>query len=273
MPKIAANGIVFYYEIHGSGPALVLLEGLGYASWMWNRQVEELAKHFTVVIFDNRGVGYSDKPEMEYSIKLFAEDTAEVMRALHIEKAHILGVSMGGFIAQEFAILYPEMVDGLILCSTSFGGPNSVPIPQETLDIMMQGGSKDGSIEKARYAVSTALNLETIAEHPDIIDFIIEQQRENPQPKHAYQRQLYAGASFNSEARVHTIWAKTLILAGRGDRVVPCENARLLHEKIPNSKEIIIEGTGHLFLMEKPDVTNRLIINFLTQSEVKEGIL
>jgi pimeloyl-ACP methyl ester carboxylesterase len=273
MPKIAANGIEFYYEIHGSGPTLVLLEGLGYASWMWNRQVKELAEHFTVVLFDNRGVGYTDKPETEYSIQLFAEDTAEVLRALNIEKAHILGVSMGGFIAQEFAINYPEMVDSLILCCTSFGGPNSIPIPQETLDIMMQGGGRDGSIEKARYAISTALNLESVPKHQDIIDFIREQQLKNPQPKHAYQRQLYAGASFNSETRVHSIWAKTLILAGRGDRVVPCENARLLHEKIPNSREIIIEGTGHLFFMEKPEVTNRFIINFLTQSEVKEGII
>jgi pimeloyl-ACP methyl ester carboxylesterase len=263
MPRIKANGIEFYYEIHGSGPTLVMLEGLGYASWMWHRQVEELAKHFTVVIFDNRGVGYTDKPEVEYSIRLFAEDTAELLRALHIEKAHILGVSMGGFIAQELAITYPEMVDKLILCCTSFGGPNSVPIPQETLDLMMGGGGRDNTSEKGRHAVSTALNLETLAKHEDIIDFIIEEQRKNPQPKPAYQRQLFAGASFNSETRVHTIEAETLILAGRGDRVVPCENARLLHEKIPQSKTIIIEGSGHLFFMEKPVVTNRLIIEYL----------
>ncbi|WP_316570755.1 alpha/beta hydrolase [Neobacillus sp. YIM B06451] len=263
MPKVKANGIEFYYEIHGEGPALVLLEGLGYASWMWRRQVEELSSHFKVVIFDNRGVGHTDKPEMEYSIQLFAEDTAEVLKALNIDKAHILGVSMGGFIAQEFAISYPEMVDKLILCCTSFGGANSIPIPKETLEIMLQGASKDRTPEKARYAVSTALNEGTLNENQDILDFILQEQRNNSQPKHAYQRQLFAGASFNSENKVDTIVAETLILAGRGDRVVPFENAQLLHEKIAHSRAFILDDAGHLFFMEKPKQTNKLIIDFL----------
>lgn len=266
MPKVEANGINFYYEIHGEGQPLVLLEGLGYASWMWSRQVEELAKNFKVIIFDNRGVGHTEKPDTEYSIHLFAKDTAALLKALNIDKAHILGVSMGGFIAQEFAICYPEMVDRLILCCTSFGGPNSIPIPEETLAMMMQGGGKDGSIEKARYAVSMALNKDTLEKHRDIIDFILVNQLENPQPKHAYQRQLYAGASFNREDDVYSIVADTLVLAGQGDRVVPPENAQLLFEKIPQSKVSIIEESGHLFFMERPDVVNKQIIDFLYEN-------
>ncbi|OCA87957.1 alpha/beta hydrolase [Bacillus sp. FJAT-27225] len=265
MTKVNANGIEFYYELHGEGPPLVLLEGLGYASWMWARQVEELSKQFQVVIFDNRGVGYTDKPDMEYSIQLFAEDTAALLKALNIEKAHILGVSMGGFIAQELAICHPEMVDKLILCSTSFGGTNSIPIPKETLEIMLQGASKGSDPERARYAVSTALNLETVEQNQDILDFIIAEQKKNPQPKEAYQRQLFAGASFNAEDRVQTISAETLIIAGSGDRVVPYENARLLNEQIAGSRVAIIEQTGHLFFMEAPEETNQLIINFLNE--------
>lgn len=263
MPKVMANGIDFYYEIHGEGQPLVLLEGLGYASWMWEQQIKDMSKHFQVIVFDNRGVGYTDKPEMEYSIKLFADDTAQVLKALNVDKAHVLGVSMGGFIAQEFTIRYPEMVDHLVLCCTSVGGPNSIPIPEETLKIMMRGGGKEDALSSAKFAISTALNEQTLHLHQDIIDFILNEQLKNPQPKQAYQRQLLAGASFNSEERVNQIIADTLIMAGRGDRVVPYGNAQMLHEKIVHSRVEILEDAGHLFFMEKPVETNELIIDFL----------
>lgn len=109
MAKIKVNDIDMYYEIHGEGEPLVLIEGLGYSTWMWCKQVEELSKKFKVIIFDNRGVGETDKPDMEYSIEMFADDLADLLSKLEIKKAHILGVSMGGFVAQEFAIKYPCM--------------------------------------------------------------------------------------------------------------------------------------------------------------------
>lgn len=263
MGKITANGIEFYYEIHGEGEPLVLLEGLGYSTWMWYKQVDELAKHFKVIMFDNRGVGKTDMPDMEYSIELFADDTAEVLAALGIDKAHILGVSMGGFTAQEFAIRHPEMVNKLILCSTSFGGSNSIPIPQETLAIMMKGGGQYKSLDEIKVAISTALDKDTLEQHEDVLNKIIDEKMKLPQPKHAYQRQLMAGASFNAEERVVRINAETLILAGKGDRVVPWENTKLLQEKISNSHVEIIENAGHVFFMEESHKTNKLIIDFL----------
>ncbi len=263
MGYIKVNGINLYYEIHGEGEPLVLLEGLGYSSWMWYKQIEELSKHFKLIIFDNRGVGLSDKPDVEYSIEMFADDTIEVLSGLNIDQAHILGVSMGGFIAQEFAIKYPENVNKLLLCSTSFGGPNSVPIPQETLNMMFKGGGGNKSLEEIRNVTGVALDKDTLDEHHDVLDKIIKEKMENPQPKYAYQRQLMAGASFNSEDRLCKIKAETLILAGKGDRVVPWENSILLNEKIVNSKYEVIEGAGHIFFMERPDITNSLVIEFL----------
>lgn len=265
MAKVKANGIDIYYEIHGEGEPLLLIEGLGYATWMWYKQMDELSKHFKVIVFDNRGVGETEKPDMEYSIELFADDTAELLSALKINKAHILGVSMGGFTAQEFALKYPEMVDKLILCSTSFGGSNSIPIPQDTLAIMMKGGGTYKSVEEIKEAIGTALDKENIEKKRDVLNKIMEEKMKSPQPKYAYQRQLMAGASFDVEDRVDAIRAETLILAGKGDRVVPYENANLLHEKIQNSKVKVIEGAGHVFFMEKPDITNKLIINFLLE--------
>lgn len=267
MGRVKTNGIEVYYEIHGDGEPLVLIEGLGYSNWMWYKQLDILAKHFKVIIFDNRGVGNTDKPDEEYTISLFADDTAELLKALEINTAHILGVSMGGFIAQEFAIRYPEMVNKLILCSTSFGGPNSVPIPLETLSLMMKGGGVYNSLEEIKEAIGTALDKNSLAKNESILNKIMDEKVKNPQPKYAYQRQLMAGALFNSEERLGSIKAETLILAGKGDRVVPYENANLLNAKLVNSKVEIIENAGHLFFMEEPELTNRVVINFLKDNE------
>ena len=128
------NDIDIYFEIHGSGPPLVLIMGLRRNAEWWYRQIPELSKHFTIIAFDNRGAGRSDKPEMEYSIRLFADDTAGLMNFLGIPKAHILGISMGGYIAQELAINHPDKVNGLILGCTSCGGRRAVIMSEERME-------------------------------------------------------------------------------------------------------------------------------------------
>ncbi|WP_353892739.1 alpha/beta fold hydrolase [Proteinivorax hydrogeniformans] len=265
MPTVKVNDISMYYEIIGEGEPLVLIEGLGYSTWMWYKQLDELSKHFKVIMFDNRGVGKTDKPDSEYSIEMMADDLAGLLRSLNIKKTHILGVSMGGFIAQQFSANYPEMVDRLILCSTSFGGPNSIPIPQETLDIMMKGGGEYKTLLDIKKAISTAFYDGKIPEDREVLDKIMTEKRQEPQPKYAYQRQLMAGASFNGEANTQKIKAETLIVAGEKDKVVPPENAHLLHERICSSKLEIIENGGHVFFMEQPDKSNEVFLNFLTQ--------
>ena len=127
MSQVLVNGVKLYYEIHGTGEPLLLIEGLGYASWSWFRQIEVLSDSYGVVCFDNRGVGKSDKPDIPYSIELMADDVARLLESLSIEKAHILGVSMGGYIAQKLAINYPQKVKSLVLGCTSFGGSQSIP--------------------------------------------------------------------------------------------------------------------------------------------------
>jgi pimeloyl-ACP methyl ester carboxylesterase len=137
VPKVQANGIQIHYETHGTGAPLVLIGGLGADTFLWFRQVPELCKHFQVIVFDNRGAGESDKPDEPYSVPMFAADTAGLLGALGIERAHILGASLGGMIAQQFAIDYPALLDRLVLASTTFGGLHSVPIPQDTLNAML----------------------------------------------------------------------------------------------------------------------------------------
>lgn len=263
MGLIKVNGIDMYYEIHGSGEPLVLIEGLGYATWMWYEQIEVLSKHFKVIVFDNRGVGKTEMPDEEYTIELFAADTAELLDALEIKKAHILGVSMGGYVAQEFALRYPEYVDKLILCSTTFGGPNSIPIPEETLAMMFKGGGSYKSEDDIKKVISVALDEKTLPKHDDVLLKIMHEKMTHPQPRFAYNRQLMASAGFNTEERLCKIKAETLILAGKGDRVVPWENSQLIQNNIAHSRCEVLEGAGHVFFMEQPELTNRLIVDFL----------
>ena len=127
------NGINMYYEIHGEGEPLVMIMGLRRNVEWWHKQVPVLSRHFRVLVFDNRGAGRSDKPEMDYSIRLFAEDTAELMRLTGMESANVLGYSMGGYIGQELAVNYPGMVRRLVLAATSAGGENAVMMSPERM--------------------------------------------------------------------------------------------------------------------------------------------
>lgn len=126
MPKASVNGFQLHYEIEGVGEPLVLIPGFASGLSIWTRQTPALSRTFRVVSFDPRGIDSSDKPDGPQSIEQLADDLAHLLIALHIHRAHILGVSFGGFVAQEFALKYPLMTRKLVLCCTSFGGPNHV---------------------------------------------------------------------------------------------------------------------------------------------------
>lgn len=126
MPKASVTGFKLYYEIEGDGEPLVLVPGFASGLSIWSRQTPSLSRNFRVITFDPRGVDASDRPECPQSISLLADDLAHLLQALEIARAHILGVSFGGFVAQEFALKYPSMTGKLVLCCTSYGGPNHV---------------------------------------------------------------------------------------------------------------------------------------------------
>ena len=120
-------------ELQGGEPALLLIHGLGYAgSWGWRPVLEPLARSFRVIAFDNRGIGGSDQPPGPYSTRMMAEDAVAVLDEAGVERAHVVGTSLGGMIAQELALAAPERVDRLVLACTTPGGPNSYPMPERT---------------------------------------------------------------------------------------------------------------------------------------------
>ncbi len=261
MPKVTANGIQVNYEVHGTGEPLVLIGGLGADMFLWFRQIPELCKHFQVIAFDNRGAGESDKPEDPYTIPMFAADTAGLLAALGIAKANVLGASLGGLIAQEFALAYPARLNRLILVSTSFGGPNSLPIPKETMMAMM---NRTGDPETD---IRTGFRLFTHDEwcqaHPDLVDQYVKWRVAHPQPVPAYQRQAMAVPSYNAEDRVSQITAPTLVAHGEDDRVVPVENARRLAAKLPHAQLMVFQGGGHAFTIEQAELFNAAVVQFL----------
>ena len=126
MPTASVNGFKLHYEIEGAGEPLVLIPGFASGREIWFRQIPAFMRNFRVISFDPRGVAASDRPEGPQSIGLLADDLAHLLIALHVPSAHIVAVSFGGFVAQEFALKYPLMTRKLVLCCTSFGGPNHV---------------------------------------------------------------------------------------------------------------------------------------------------
>jgi pimeloyl-ACP methyl ester carboxylesterase len=264
MPKVEVDGIRINYELHGSGEPVVLIGGLGADTSLWFCQAPELSKHFQLIAFDNRGAGESDKPDEPYSIPMFAADTAGLMRALGIDRAHILGASLGGLIAQEFALTYPSMLDRLVLVCTSFAGRQSVrPSLLTVLSIVMavrRSGNPEADTRRS-FAVFTSKKWRQA--HPDVIDRFVEWRVAHPQPPYAFKRQRDALRGFTTADRVAGIAAPTLIVHGDSDRVVPVANARLLAERIPNSRLAVLEDSGHACSIDQAETFNRVVIDFL----------
>ncbi len=259
--KIKHNGVEIYYEATGTGPHLVLIEGLGVATWIWEKQTPEFAKHFTTVVYDNRGVGKSGKPAGPYSISMMADDLAALLDSLKISKAHILGISMGGFIAQDFALRYPHKVDRLVLVSTSAGGPDHVPMSQEVLARMFATDGAPRELTRRKLALAYS---DSFMQKSREVEHLIDLRLADPQPPHAYMAQAMAGAAFNLSDKIRQIQSPCLIMAATGDRLVPVANAHNLAKKISRSQLKIYEGCGHQFFMEIAKEFNRDVIAFLS---------
>ena len=265
MPRAAANGIEIHYETHGQGQPLVLISGIGYTSWQWHRMVPLLAAHFQVITFDNRGIGRTDKPEGPYTAHMLAADTVGLLDALGIEKAIVMGHSMGGFIAQALALEFPHTLEKLILASTNFGGPRHVPVTPEAMKILTDVSSDPVTRFQNGLYISTAPGW--AEKNPQMIQEWVDWRAANPIEPAPYQAQLAIGLGLLKEEaafenQLHRIQVPTLILFGVYDMVVPPSNASLLAEKIPNSRVVILPNAGHFFPIEVPGAAAQAVIEF-----------
>lgn len=268
MPVFNVNGINLAYETHGSGEPLVLISGIGYDRWQWHKMAPGLAEHFRVIVFDNRGVGQTAKPAGPYTAQLLADDTAGLIQALGFERAHILGHSMGGFIAQALALSHPAKIGKLILAATNFGGPHHIPITPEAMAVLTDVKSDPVMRFKNGLGVSTAPGY--AEKNPGMIEAWLAWRMQNPIDPAAYQAQLAIGLGLLSEEacfehKLKNIAAPTLILFGAHDKVVPPGNAELLAREIPRSALELLPDAGHFFPIETPEAANAAVIQFLNE--------
>jgi pimeloyl-ACP methyl ester carboxylesterase len=269
MAKINVNGITLDYEISGSGDPLVLVAGISYDRWMWGWMVHGLAEHFQVIAFDNRGVGGSDAPPGPYSAGMMAADTASLIHVLGFEKAHVLGHSMGGFIAQALALEHPGCVDRLVLSATNFGGPRHVPVTPAAMAVL--GDISGNPAERFQRGLKVSCAGGFAEAHPEITQEWMDYRLANPIQPAAYSAQLAVGLGLLSEAtcfehRLKDIKAPTLILFGEQDQVVPTANATLLQQQIPGSRVKILPGAGHFFPIEIPEAAVAAVVEFLSEA-------
>jgi pimeloyl-ACP methyl ester carboxylesterase len=258
---VSGNGIHIYVERCGRGEPLLMIPGLGAGAWLWMKSVNALSQHFELIMPELRGSGRSDKPDHRYSIKLFALDVKSLLEHLEIPKLHILGVSMGGLVAQYFAANWPERVKKIVLAATSLGGQSQIGPDGEVLSRMIR---PRGRTKRERLEDSYSLNFtrEYMTQHSQELERITEWRTQYPQPEFAYYRQLLAGNAYDGEVIAHKITSRTLIFAGEQDELVPLQDVYALKDKIPNARLVIFQGK-HLFFFEHSRKFNNAVIEFL----------
>lgn len=263
---LTVDSIGLHVERCGKGEPLLLVPGLGAGTWLWSKNVEALSKHFHLIMPELRGSGRSDKPDSPYSIALFASDLKAVLDQLDIYKTNVLGVSMGGLIAQYFAATWPDRLQGLVLAATSLGGQSQKGPDGSVLCRLIR---PRGRTRKERLEDAYQLNFtrEFIENHQADLDKITEWRTLHPQPEFAYYRQLLAGNAYDGAALAGKIVAPTLIFAGTDDQLVPPDDVRAVHKKIARSELVLVEGK-HLFLFEQHEKFNDAVIRFFKQTAI-----
>lgn len=265
MPHIKAGDIQMYYKSQGRGFPLLLIAGLGADSSSWDFQMEDFSRDYRVIAFDNRGAGRTDKPPVDYRSELFADDAANLLQALGVEKAHVLGHSMGGTIAQQLALRHPEKVARLILFAT-FSEINAYgQLWLETWRLMAQGAGMEAL---HKISLIQSITPRTYISHPELVEWAHQRWAENPQPLEAYIRQNWACHHHRTIEDLPKIKAPTLVLVADRDMQTPVGSNKMIADRIPGAKFKVIPGYGHCVNWEQPQEFNRIALDFLAGREV-----
>jgi 3-oxoadipate enol-lactonase len=257
------------YELRGMPhwrrPWLVLIQGLGLDRSGWQPVLRKLRRHFRLVLVDNRGSGRSDVSAASFGVADMAADVVAVLDDAGIRRAHVMGVSLGGMVAQELAIDHPERVDALVLVSTTPGWPFAYPMPAVSVQLIAAAG---GMTREAalRHHVENALSARSIQRHPGLAERLVALRWSRPEAPGAWAAQAAAGARYAGRLRQTRIRAPTLVVQGADDTVVDPRNGRLLAGRIPDAQLVILPELGHLLFWEEPDAFAGAITSFLRAS-------
>ncbi|GMR09717.1 MAG: alpha/beta hydrolase [Anaerolineae bacterium] len=257
MAKLRCNEIDLYYEIIGQGEPIVFVHGLGSSVRDWEFQIDDFSRRYQVVVFDVRGHGHSDKPPGPYSIPLFARDTAEMIRALDIAPAHVVGISMGGMIALQLAADERELVRSLVVVNS--GSEMIVRTMKERLAVMQRllivrllGMRKMGEVLGGR--------LFPKPEQQEFRKMFADRWAEND-PR-AYRDAMRAIVGWTVTEQLHRIECPTLVIAAEHD-YAPTEDKAVLANGIKNAELVIIEDSRHATPVDQPEQFNKVLNAFL----------
>jgi pimeloyl-ACP methyl ester carboxylesterase len=257
MPEMLTRGVSVEYDIHGDGPSLLLIGGLGFGRWSWFKQVPALSDHFRTITFDIRG-----EQSLVHGVADLTAEVVTLLDHLGTEKAHILGTSLGGFVAQELALERPDLVDRLVLVCTSYGSRAPVTMSPQALGRMLGWGAL-GPESATRRGLETATSDAYRYENPEEFDLIVRWRQADSPSLATYYQQAMAGARFDASRDIGNIASPTLVIHGADDRYVPVANAVVLAKAIPDAKLRIFEDAGHLVFIERAEEVNEEIVSFL----------
>lgn len=260
MPRVKVNGLNMYYELHGKGDPVVLIQGLGGNHTFWNPNLPQLVKRHRVLLLDYRGAGLTDKPKMAYSTKMFADDIGGLMDALDITRAHVVGRSMGGCIGQWLGIRHPKKVRSLILAATWGRADGMLKLCLDNWARIVARSGLGGLFPHILPWCWTRdffepKNATALARLKKLV-------YANRQPRDAFIRQSLAGKRHDAIRHLSRIQAPTLVVVGEADILTPRKLSDEIVAGISTAKLHLIPGLGHAFYEEKPEVFNRVALDF-----------
>lgn len=262
MPFARSDDIRIYYESRGKGRALLLVPGIPAISSDWFPFADRLAERFQSIVYDNRGSGRSDAPAGPYSTRQMAADAVAILDARGVDRARVFGASMGGMIAQELALGFPERVERLVLGCTQASTRAAIRPAREVTRAFAY--ETDDWAERMRALAPFAFTPDV---DPRLLARFIEKKSRDTQPDHGYRGHIAAVLAHDALDRLASIKRPTLVITGAQDAIIPPENSKTLREHIPDAQLEVIPDSGHLFFIEQPELTLTAIERFLLDEE------
>jgi pimeloyl-ACP methyl ester carboxylesterase len=272
MPYARADNSELYYEEEGAGDALILIMGLGASHSGWFLQVPAFRKHFRVITYDARGVGLSRDSGEPYTMRTLADDAVAILDHLDIERSHVLGLSLGGMVAQEVAITYPDRVHKLVLAATTPGGREQEVAPAIRKAFGIDPDADLSAVDLADYAArgvdmkEVGAIITRLSFNNPLVPWALMKlaQRQGKPPLDAgADRQTQASATADTVDRLHLIQAPTLVITGAKDRIIAPGASEVLASRIPNSTLKLLKGAPHALNLESFRRFNRAVLRFL----------
>ena len=257
MPVMLTHDTSIDYDVQGNGPLLLLINGLGFGRWGWFKQLPTLSRHFRIITFDIRG-----EHSLSGGVADLCAEVVALLDHLGVEKTHVLGTSLGGFVAQKLALERPDLVDRLVLVCTSYGAREPQPMSFQALGKMLGGGSMNPE-SAARQGLEGATSDSYRTEHSEEFDLILRWRLADSSSLSDYYQQMMAGTRFDAAFAVRNIASPTLVIHGAEDRYIPVANAAALADAIPDARLRLVDDAGHLVFIEQAKEVNKEVVSFL----------